>query len=55
MKKIVKNYRTYKLTAYTAYAAGKTYYRHPSNKTIDFLRRQGIREIIWADGAFISL
>ena len=42
-------------TLYTCFAKGRKMWQYPSAKTIDFLRKRGIREIVWQNGDFIYL
>lgn len=49
-----RTYRTYELTAYTAYAKGKKM-TYPRSSTIQELKKRGIQEIVWQNGDFLSI
>lgn len=39
----------------TYYAKGRKMWRYPANSTIERLKRQGYRQIIWGNGDFILI
>lgn len=51
----MKKYLTYEIQGNTAYASGRKMSRYPSNSTIEKLRREGVRMIIWRNSDFILI
>lgn len=49
-----RTYRTYRLTAYIAYAKGKKM-TYPRSSTIRELKKRSIQQIVWKNGDFLSI
>lgn len=51
----MKKYLNYEIQGNTAYASGYKMSRYPSNRTIEKLRNENVRTVIWRNGDFIHI
>ena len=51
----MKKYLSYEIQGSTAFASGYKMSKYPSNRTIEKLRNESVRTIIWRNGDFIHI